>query len=119
VATAYVKRGVEPDETEVSAMRTQSCGLLVAATALVLVTLVLVTVRVLLPSLREAVAKTLGTPFFAAVPTRGRLLLWSASSSPRLQEHMRKVVRQGFMNGPYPLSPSTFSVAGTTVTEEQ
>jgi uncharacterized protein YtpQ (UPF0354 family) len=74
-------------------------------------------VRVLLPSLREAVAKTLGTPFFAAVPTRGRLLLWSTSSSPRLQEHMRKVVRQGFMNDPYPLSPSTFSVAGPTVTE--
>ena len=74
-------------------------------------------VRVLLPSLREAVAKTLGTPFFAAVPTRGRLVLWSAASSPRLQEHMRKVVRQGFMNDPYPLSPSTFSVAGPVVTE--
>jgi hypothetical protein len=74
-------------------------------------------VRVLLPSLREAVAKTLGTPFLAAVPTRGRLLLWSASSSPRLQEHMRTVVRQGFMNDPYPLSRSIFSVAGPTVTE--
>jgi hypothetical protein len=74
-------------------------------------------VRVLLPSFREAVAKTLGTPFFAAVPNRGRLLLWSASSSPRLQEHLRNVVRQDFMNDPYPLSPSTFSVAGPIVTE--
>lgn len=74
-------------------------------------------VRVLLPSLRDAAAKTLGTPFFAAAPNRGRLYLWPASSSLRLQEHMRKVVREDFMNDPYPLSPSTFSVAGPIATE--
>jgi uncharacterized protein YtpQ (UPF0354 family) len=74
-------------------------------------------VRVLLPSLREAVAKTLGTPFFAAVPSRGRLFLWPASSSARFQEHVRKIVRQDFMEDQYPLSASIFSVAGPVVTE--
>ncbi|HEY6324448.1 MAG TPA: hypothetical protein VJA16_23125 [Thermoanaerobaculia bacterium] len=71
----------------------------------------------LLPSLREAAAKTLGTPFFAAVPNRDRLFLWSASSSPRFQEHARKIVRQDFIDDPYPLSASAFSVAGPIVTE--
>jgi hypothetical protein len=67
---------------------------------------------VLLPSFQEAMVKTLGTPFLAAVPNRDRPFVWSASSSPRFQEHVRKVVRQGFTEDPYPLShrPSQWPV---------
>jgi hypothetical protein len=74
-------------------------------------------VRLFLPSVRESAAKTLGTPFLAAVPSRGRLFLWPTGSSAQFQEHTRNVVRQDFTADPYPLSASTFSVTGSTMTE--
>jgi len=73
--------------------------------------------RILSPSFRESAARSLGTPFFAALPNRDHLFLWSSRSSPDFQAHTRNVVRQDFTERPYPLSASVFSATASAVTE--
>ncbi|HEU4391587.1 MAG TPA: DUF1444 family protein [Blastocatellia bacterium] len=66
--------------------------------------------RILLPSLREYAAQTLGTPFFAAFPNRDFLIMWSRNSAAEFQELAREKVRLDFGQQPYPLTPDVFRV---------
>ena len=67
-------------------------------------------VRILLPSLRGFAAQSLGEPFFAALPNRDFLIMWSKDSAAEFQDLAREKVQQDFLKQPYPLTPEVFRV---------
>ena len=69
--------------------------------------------RVLLPEFRQFAAERLGTPFFAAIPNRDFLIMWSQSEDTSFHEHIKKQVRIDAASQSHPLT-STILV----VTEE-
>lgn len=70
--------------------------------------------RVLLPEFRQFAAVRLGTPFFAAIPNRDFLILWSQSEDSSFHEQIKNQVRVDTASQSHPLT-STILV----VTEEK
>lgn len=70
--------------------------------------------RVLLPEFRQFAAQRLGTPFFAAIPNRDFLIMWSQSEDAAFQERIKSQVRIDAASQSHPLT-STILV----VTEEK
>jgi hypothetical protein len=70
--------------------------------------------RVLLPEFRQFAAERLGTPFFAAIPNRDFLIMWSQSEDTSFHEHIKNQVRIDATSQSHPLT-STILV----VTEEK
>ncbi len=70
--------------------------------------------RVLLPEFRQFAAERLGTPFFAAIPNRDFLIMWSQSEDNSFHEHIKNQVRIDATSQSHPLT-STILV----VTEEK
>jgi len=70
--------------------------------------------RVLLPEFRQFAAKRLGTPFFAAIPNRDFLIMWSQTDDTSFHEHIKNQVRIDATSQSHPLT-STILV----VTEEK
>jgi uncharacterized protein YtpQ (UPF0354 family) len=73
--------------------------------------------RLLVPEFREFVTKHLGDTFYAAMPNRDFLIMWSSSCSSGFQERTRRTVAEDFNSQPYPLSKSVFRVTAAAVTE--
>ena len=66
--------------------------------------------RILLPGIRELAVERLGEPFFAGIPNRDFLLMWSVESDETFQKFTREKVCEDFQRQPYPLSPRILRV---------
>jgi hypothetical protein len=71
--------------------------------------------RLLLPSTRAKAADILGEPFFAAIPHRDFLVMWSTSADAEFQRKIRFNIRNDFEKRPYPLSPTVLRVTRETI----
>lgn len=71
-------------------------------------------VRLLLPEFREFAAERLGSPFYAAIPNRDFLIMWSQSVEERYHEQIKNQVRIDTITQAHPLT-STILI----VTEEK
>lgn len=69
--------------------------------------------RLVLPELRDALAKQLGTPYFVAVPNRDFLVAWSSDYA--FADQFRAKVREDFGARSYPVSPQVFRVDGERI----
>lgn len=65
-------------------------------------------VRLLSPQFRASVAKRLGSPFYAAIPNRDFLIMWSAKATPSFMAHAREQAVRDSRDQPYPLTPTIF-----------
>jgi hypothetical protein len=61
--------------------------------------------RILIPDLREFVAGKLGEPFFAGIPNRDFLIMWSRDASQEFQTFCRQKIAEDFGQQDHPLSP--------------
>jgi uncharacterized protein YtpQ (UPF0354 family) len=59
-------------------------------------------VRLLSPQFRERAAERLGSPFYAAIPNRDFLIMWSTNASPAFMNKLREQVLQDSRDKPYP-----------------
>ena len=64
--------------------------------------------RLVLPEIRQALAKQLGEPFFAAVPNRESLVAWSNDYA--FADQFATKVRQDFETRSHPISPIVYRV---------
>ena len=71
--------------------------------------------RLLLPGFRRFAAERLGDPYFAAIPNRDVLVLWSKSASPEFQARVRAQVAESFRGGAYPLTERLFEAGAAGV----
>lgn len=74
--------------------------------------------RLLLPAMRELAINHLGEPYYAAIPNRDFLIMWSSANSEEFQGLVRNQVRQDFGSQPYPLTPTVFVVTDAEVKVE-
>lgn len=72
-------------------------------------------VRLLSPQFRASVAKRLGSPFYAAIPNRDFLIMWSSSASPSFVAHAREQAIRDSRDQPYPLTPAIFEATPARV----
>jgi len=66
--------------------------------------------RLLLPAMRKLAIEHLGEPFYAAIPNRDFVIMWSSDNSREFQGLVRNQVRQDCESQPYPLTPTVFVV---------
>lgn len=66
--------------------------------------------RILLPEFREFATERLGSPFYAAVPNRDFLIMWSQSAEPTFHEHIRNQVRIDTASQSHPLTSTILLV---------
>ncbi len=66
--------------------------------------------RVLLPEFREFAAQRLGSPFFAAIPNRDFLIMWSQTAEPNFHEHIKNQVRIDTTSQSHPLTSTILLV---------
>lgn len=71
--------------------------------------------RILLPHVRNTAIQKLGEPYYAGLPNRSFLILWSAACSQRFHEYAIEKVQNDFSVEPYPLTPKIFQVRGSTI----
>lgn len=67
--------------------------------------------RVLLPELRQFAIEKLGSPFYAAIPNRDFLILWSHDCDEEFFERMQSQVTADFNSRSHPLSCTILPVA--------
>ena len=67
-------------------------------------------VRVLLPEFREFAAERLGAPFYAAIPNRDFLIMWSRSAEQVFHEHIKNQVRIDTASQSHPLTSTILLV---------
>jgi hypothetical protein len=61
--------------------------------------------RLLVPKIREFVAEKLGEPFFAGIPNRDFLIMWSREASEEFQAFCRQRIAADAAEQDHPLSP--------------
>jgi len=61
-------------------------------------------IRIFDPGVRQAAAEFLGNPFYAMIPNRDFLVMWSAKNSTKFQLFARQRVEDDFRKQPYALS---------------
>jgi len=61
--------------------------------------------RLLVPSIRQFVAEKLGEPFFAGIPNRDFLIMWSREASEEFQTFCRQRIAADAAEQDHPLSP--------------
>ncbi len=71
--------------------------------------------RILLPELRQFAIEKLGTPFFAAIPNRDFLILWSHDCDAEFQARMQAQVSADFASRSHPLTAAILSVAEESI----
>jgi hypothetical protein len=74
--------------------------------------------RLLLPGIREFAAEKLGEPFFAGIPNRDFLIMWSRDASDEFQTFCRQKIGEDFGEQDHPLSPRILVARAEDVTEE-
>lgn len=71
--------------------------------------------RILLPKVREFAVSKLGEKYFAGLPNRDFLILWSVDCSPRFQEYACEKIETDFSIQNFPLSPERFVVDNDSI----
>jgi uncharacterized protein YtpQ (UPF0354 family) len=71
--------------------------------------------RLMLPAMRELAIDHLGEPYYAAIPNRDFIIMWSSSNSEEFQGLVRKQVLLDFESQPYPLTSAVFVVTDAEV----
>jgi len=71
--------------------------------------------RILVPKIRKFAAAKLEEPYFAGIPNRDFLILWSRNCSKRFREYAIKKVETDFSIQSYPLSTMLFEVTASSV----
>jgi hypothetical protein len=66
--------------------------------------------RILLPSMKDIASERLGTPFFAAIPNRNFLAMWSVWNKDEYHEHMQDEVINSFTTELHPLTPKVYKL---------
>jgi hypothetical protein len=74
--------------------------------------------RVLLPGIRRFAAEKLGEPFFAGIPNRDFLIMWSLGAAEEFQTFCRQKIAEDFREQDHPLSPRILVATADEVTEE-
>lgn len=72
-------------------------------------------VRILLPSLRQLAAEKLGERYYAGIPNRNFLILWSRECSPRFRDYAVEKIETDFAIQPFPLASNVFEVSSTGI----
>jgi hypothetical protein len=67
--------------------------------------------RILLPSLRQIICEKIGSPFFAGIPNRDFLIMWSTDCEPEFRAHMRRQLIEDAQSQSYPLSARVLRVS--------
>ncbi len=67
--------------------------------------------RLLIPEFRAYVEEKLGVPFYAAIPNRDFLFMWSKSNSKDFDNKISNQVKKDFSSRPYPLTPNILIVS--------
>ena len=75
--------------------------------------------RILLPGLREFVAEKLGEPFFAGIPNRDFLIMWSQDADEGFQTFCRQKIGEDAQQQDHPLSPRILVATTEGVTVEE
>jgi uncharacterized protein YtpQ (UPF0354 family) len=65
-------------------------------------------VRLLLGEVREFAAAKLGEPFFAGIPSRDFLILWSMNCSPGFHEFVQEKIEDDYSASPFSLTKAKF-----------
>ena len=73
--------------------------------------------RILLPKVREFAVQKLGAKYYAGIPNRNFLILWSPECSPRFQDYAIEKIETDFTIQNYPLSSSVFVVENDSIVE--
>ena len=66
--------------------------------------------RILVPSVRKHAAELLGEPFYAGIPHRDFIVMWSTANSPEFQRTTRDTLAGDFATQPYSISGDVFEV---------
>jgi hypothetical protein len=76
--------------------------------------------RILLPDVRARAADVLGEPFYAAVPHRDALIMWSRSHDASGGRRLRELIQRDYEQSPYALTPEVLQVTreGVAVLED-
>ncbi len=75
--------------------------------------------RLLLPGLRRFAAEKLGEPFFAGIPNRDFLIMWSQDADEGFQTFCRQKIGEDFGEQDHPLSPRILVATAEAVTVEE
>ncbi|MDP3858245.1 MAG: hypothetical protein Q8Q73_10860 [Stagnimonas sp.] len=67
-------------------------------------------VRLLVPWVRQEAAKYLGEPFFAVIPNRDFLVMWSTKNGSGFQSFARSRAEDDFKTQPFPLTAAVLKV---------
>ncbi len=71
--------------------------------------------RLLLPSLRQFVAEKIGTPFYAGIPNRDFLIMWSQSGDKQFNERMQQQLIEDTESRSHPLSARVLTVTTDSI----
>lgn len=71
--------------------------------------------RILLPSLRQFISERIGSPFYAGIPNRDFLIMWSAETEPDFQLRMQQQLLEDSQSRSHPLSPRVLKVTTETI----
>ena len=72
--------------------------------------------RILLPSLRQFISERLGNPFYAGIPNRDFLIMWSAESEREFQSRMQAQLLEDTQSRSHPLSARVLTVTPESIT---
>lgn len=75
--------------------------------------------RLLLPGIRRFAAEKLGEPFYAGIPNRDFLIMWSQNADAEFQHFCRERIGQDFDEQDHPLSPRILVATAEAVTVEE
>ena len=75
--------------------------------------------RLLLPGIRRFAAEKLGEPFFAGIPNRDFLIMWSQGAADEFQTFCRQKIGEDFREQDHPLSPRILVATADEVTVEE
>ncbi len=71
--------------------------------------------RILVPKIRKFATEKLSEPYFAGIPNRDFLILWSRNCSKRFQEYAIEKVETNFAIQSYPLSKELFEATTSSI----
>ena len=74
--------------------------------------------RLLVPGIRELATEKLGEPFFAAIPNRDFLFMWSEDNSAEFQKFVREKVAKDFAAQSHPLTSAVLRVSADAISAE-
>jgi hypothetical protein len=66
--------------------------------------------RILVPAIRKVASEKLGEPFYAGIPNRDFLIMWSANNPENFQRFAREKIAKDFIEQSHPLTATVLKV---------